>query len=129
MVRTRVAREEVDGDHDHRHSGEPDDLPPQQTTATAPANKQRRESDQPAEADYSRPEVRLDLIVDGREVVRIPQRSDHDQSSRNAEQNLPEPSRQRSVGVELRQYRQREPYEKVGRDAVCEEQRVGNEPR
>ena len=51
-----------DSDHDHRHDGEPDDLPPQQRTATAPADEQRREGDQPAEADYGRPEIPLDLI-------------------------------------------------------------------
>ena len=33
----------------------------------------------------------------------------HDQSGRDAEQDLPEPSGQRPIGIELRQHRQRQP--------------------
>jgi hypothetical protein len=117
--------QEEDDDHDHRDGGEPDDLPPQQASAPAPTDGQRRESDQPAEADDGRPEVPLGKIENGREVVLVLQRRDHDQSCRDAEQDVPEPSGQRSVRVELRQYRQREPNEEVGRDAVCDEQRLG----
>ena len=40
----------------------------------------------------------------------------------DAEQDLPEPSGQRSVGVELRQYGQRQPHEEACRDAVRDEQ-------
>jgi hypothetical protein len=60
---------EENGDHDHRYGGEPDDLPPQQGSAPAPADDERREGDQPAEADHGRPEVPLSKIVDGWEVV------------------------------------------------------------
>jgi hypothetical protein len=105
--------EEEHGDHDHRDGGEPDDLPPQQASAPAPADEQRRECDQPAEAHYGRPEVPLRQIVNGRKVVRVLQRRDHDQAGRDSEQDHPKPSAKRSVGVELRQYGQRQPHEEA----------------
>jgi hypothetical protein len=92
--------------------------------APEPADDQRRESDQPAETDHGRPEIPLGKIKDGREVVLHLQRRNHDQSGRDSEQYLPEPSRERSVRVELRQYRQRQPKQEVGRNAIRHEHRL-----
>jgi hypothetical protein len=53
--------------------------------------------------------ARLGEIVDGREVVLVLHRRDYDQSGGDSEHDLPEPYGQRSIGVELRQHRQRKP--------------------
>jgi hypothetical protein len=94
-------------------------------STSEPANVKRYESDEPAEANDGRPEIPLSKIVDGRKVVLGRQRRDHDQSGRDHEQDLPEPAGQRSVGVELRQHRQRQSKEEVGHNAIRHRQRLG----